>query len=225
MPGLKKHEPSFRFNSNKVTLDEINKREQYIVSDPGYSSSYIGTAAGGTSTQAKALVLINAAMDYPRNVLYSCVGTADIGGTWTINGTDQFGVSVTETVGSGTAAAGTPAFGIAGTQIFDTVTSGTFTVAGVGAGSAAIGQCIGTGATDKCWFGLPGKLGALADVKTITWTDEDAQTTLSGGTLATAVHINTTTHAFGGTETVEGTQTYVVSFLSTYNSEYDDNVV
>lgn len=214
MPGLKKHHSDIAFSGNKVTPDEIDSYSQYVVSNLSVSATWVGTAAGGTSGQAKALVLINKNLDYPRNLLYGVVGTADIGGTWVINGKDQFGVSITETVGSGTAAAGTPAFAVAGTKIFSQVTSGTFTVAGVGSGSARIGVAIGTAATAKYYLGLPDKIAAVTDVKSISWSKELVQTTLNGGTVDSTL-VGTTYSTFNGSAIMGGTETFTVLYKTT----------
>ena len=138
--GLKKWLPDIRFAGNLVTPDEIDRYEQYVVAFPGTSQTYVGTCAAGTNAQAKALVIINKTLDYPRNLYYGVVGTNDVGGSWTVNGKDQFGASIAETVGSGTVAAGTPAYMKAGTKIFAEVSSGTFTfaVGSAGSGSARL---------------------------------------------------------------------------------------
>lgn len=197
-----------------MTPDEIDRYEQYAVVNPSISATWVGTAAGTTSGGIKPLVLINKNLDYPRNLLYSVVGTADIGGTWTVNGKDQFGVSITETVGSGTVAQGTPAFAIAGTKIFAQVTSGSVTIAGTGIGSARIGVAIGTSATAKAYLGLPSKIGAVSDVKSISWSKENVQTTLNGGTVDSTL-VNTSTHSFCGSAIMGGTESFVVLYRPT----------
>lgn len=217
MGGLKKHHFDFTSGpANQVTPDEIDRYEQYVVINPSVSATWVGTAAGGTSTQQKALVLINKNLDYPRNLLYGMVGTADNGGTWVVNGKNQFGEVIQETVGSGTVAAGTPAFAVAGTKIFAQVTSGTFTVAtaGVGLGSARIGVAIGTSATAKAYLGLPSKISAVSDVKMISWSKEHVQTTLNGGTVDSTL-VGTTNHTINGTAIMGGTETFVVLYKPT----------
>lgn len=223
MPGIKKHMPDIRFSSNKVSPDEIDQYIQYCVINPGTSLTWVGTAAGGTSTQSKALVLINKVLDYPRNLMYGVVGTNDLGGTWTVNGKDQFGNSITESVGSGTVAAGTPAFSTAGTQIFSEVTSGTFTFAtgSAGAGSAQVGVAMGGTAGSTCYFGLPTKIKSYTDVKSITYISEDAPVTLNGGTVGTTI-VDSTYHRFCGTADLNGTTSYIVTINPKYNAEYEN---
>jgi len=218
--ALKKYFPDVRMGGNLVSPDEVDRYETYYVISPTTSATWVGTTAGGTQTQARALVLINQNLDYPRNLLYGVVGTADIGGTWVVNGKDQFGRSVTETVGSGTVAAGTPAFAKAGTQIFAQVTSGTFTFAtsaGQGNGSARLGVAIGGTAGSTAYFGLPTKIGGTSDVKRIAWVKENVMTTLNGGTVGALV--GTAYHTINGTAALGGTETYIVTYKSTYNSE------
>src|SRR5689334_14219542 len=89
-------EYAFNVNARQVAQKDIDQYVWYEVDNPGVSNTWIGTMAGGTNGQTKPLVLINQNMDYPRNALYSLVGTNDVGGTFTINGIDQFGVQQTE---------------------------------------------------------------------------------------------------------------------------------
>ena len=63
MSGLKKHLPDIRFSANRVTPDEIDSYRVYNVIYPTTSATWFGTAAAGTSTQAKPLVVINAFSD------------------------------------------------------------------------------------------------------------------------------------------------------------------
>lgn len=220
MSGIKREVTSVRFNGNRVTPDEMDRYETYVVTNPTSSATWVGTSAGGTSTQAKALVLINTYLDYPRNLLYGLVGTADCGGTWSINGLDQFGVSITESVGSGTVAAGTPAFATAGTKIFAKVTSGTFTHATgqVGAGSARIGVAVGGTAGSTATFGLRTKIKAVSDVKSITHSKNFVVTTLDGGTISSTL-VSATNHSFNGTAALGTADTFTVTIRPTYNNE------
>lgn len=219
MSGLKQYNPAFQGAKAQVTPDEQDVYIQYVVNNPSISATWAGTCAGGTAGQAKALVLINKNLDFPRNLLYGVVGTADMGGSWTVNGKDQFGNVIAETVVLGTAAAGTPAAAVAGTKIFAQVTSGTFTVdaAGVGNGSARLGVAIGTAATAKYYLGLPTKIAAVGDVKSISWSKELVQTTMNGGSVTSDL-VNTTTHSFCGTGIMGGTETFTVLLKPTYDN-------
>lgn len=210
--------PGFMESGYRATPNEL---DQYAVLNTGIlgiSATWVGTAAGGTSTQAKALVIINKLLDHPRNLLYSQVGTADNGGTWVINGKDQFGYSITETVGSGTVAAGTPGFAIAGTKIFAEVSSGTFTTAtgASGAGSPRLGVAVGTAAGAAFKLGLLQKINGTADVKSITWIPSNVVTTLNGGTIGGFVDV--TNNAFSGSAIMGGTEAYRVTLRSTFSN-------
>jgi hypothetical protein len=218
MSGLKEHQYEFVQAGGQVTPNEIDRYERINTGILSISATWVGTAAGGTATVAKPLVLINTLLDYPRNLLYSTVGTNDIGGTFVTNGFDQFGQPVTETVTNGTVAAGTPAFGIAGTVIFAKVTSGTFTATStsVGLGSARWGVAVGTAGTTAFKLGLLNKIAGSTDVKAITWTTQNVTTTLGGGTIG--AYVDATNHAFTGTSIMAGTESYQVLLKSTFDN-------
>lgn len=219
MPGLKKHHPDIRFSANKVTPDELDVRQQYVVMKPSVGTATIGTIAAGTVSGA--MTLVNTVCDYPRNLLFTVVGGASgVGGTCTIVGTDQFGRSQTESIAFASANAGGTQ---AGTAIWDAVTSATYYPnGGDNTSTATLGYTAGTAAALKFWLGLPVKVKATSDVKRITYVKNGAVTALTGGTIAS--YVSTTTHAFSGTETLAATTDYVVDILSTYNSEDDANV-
>ena len=204
--------PGFVESGMQVSQGDIDQYVNYMVLNPVVSNVFVGTAIVGTSTQTKALVLINKALDYPRNLLYSVAGTNDIGGTWTVNGVDQFGKAVTEVKGFGTLASAGSAYG---TQIFDSVTSGSFTfaVGSAGNGSAQLG--VGTVGT-SVWFGLPCKIGGTSDVKGVTWINNGAGTSINGGTVG--AYVDATRHAFRGTNGIAITDVFVVQIKSTYDN-------
>ena len=220
--GLKNVMPGFNARGTElpeyqVTPDEIDAYQQYIVLYPSRDYNDVGTFAGGTNTQAKALTLLQKRLDYPRNVQVSVTATADAGGTADVNGYDQFGVSITESIGFGTATAGTPGGINAGTKIFSQVTSGTFTYAVTGNGSASLGYGTSEGSVK---FGLPMKIGNIADVKNIVWTKSFAWTTFNGGTY-TSTHVDTTNHAVIATAALGGTEAFVVTLKSSYDASGD----
>jgi hypothetical protein len=218
MSGLGEHFPAFQFGGAQVAPRNIDRYEYINTGILSISATWVGTAAGGTSTQAKTLVLINKLLDYPRNLLYSCVGTNDMGGTWVVNGIDQFGQVIQETVTNGTVAAGTPAFAVAGTKIFAEVKSGTFTVTtgAVGAGSARIGVAVGTAGTLAFKLGLLSKIEGSTDVKSITWVKENTVTTLNGGTIG--AYVDTTNHAITGSAVMGGTESYKIIMKPTFDN-------
>src|SRR3990167_2825897 len=144
--AIKKYFPDVRMGSNKVDPDEINAKVHYNVIYPSISASALGTinltGDGGT-----AVVFTNTTLDYPRNVLFRFLGVAGgEGGTLTINGKNQFGETIVESMGFATAAGGGTA---AGTKIFSVVTTGTVNGAGLGGtavGTASVGYASGTAA-------------------------------------------------------------------------------
>lgn len=223
MSGLGEVEQAFNVGARvqPSDMDEYKRIQTGVLS---ISATWVGTAAGGTNAQTKALVLINTLLDYPRNLLYGVVGTNDVGGTWTVNGFDQFGQGITEVVGNGTVAAGTPAWAVAGTKIFAKVTSGSYTFASgsAGSGSARIGVAIGTAGTTAFKLGLLTKIASTADVKAITWTTQSLPTTLNGGTIGS--YVDTTNHAFTGTSIMAGTETYAVLLRSTWDNKQKANL-
>lgn len=222
---LKRYFPDVRMGGNRVTPDELDQIIDYTVMYPATSATFLGTCAGGTSTQAKALVITNKALDYPRTLLASVVGTADMGGVFVVNGKNQFGDTIAETITIGTAAAGTPAGSAAGTMIFSEVTSGTFTVATTasGAGSAQLGVAIGTAAGAVAKFGLPVKIKSVNDVKSITWINDGGATAINGGTVQSSSYVGTSNFDFQGSAVVATTDIYKVRVRSTYVAEENYN--
>ena len=220
--GLKNILPGFwgrgtQLPDYQVTPDEIDAYQQYVVLFPSRDYNDLGTFAGGTNAQAKALVVLQKRLDYPRNVSVNVTATANAGGTADVNGYDQFGKSITESIGFGTAAAGTPGGKNEGTKIFSQVTSGTFTYVVTGNGSASLGYGTSEGSVK---FGLPMKIGNLADVKNINWLKEFAWTTFNGGTY-TSTHVDTTNHAVIATAALGGTEAFVVTVKSSYDASGD----
>ena len=222
MSGLRESNYEFVQAGGQVTPNEIDRYERINTGILSISNTWVGTAASGTATQAKALVLINTLLDHPRNLLYGIAGTGDAGGSWTVNGYDQFGQPINETVALATAAAGTS--GVAGTLIFAKVTSGTCTLTSDTAGGALgrVGVAVGTSTTAAFKLGLLTKIASTADVKAITWVKENVVTTLGGGTIGDCV--DATNHAFTGTSIMAGTESYNVLLKSTYDNSGKANL-
>lgn len=218
MSGLKERFPEVAFGGYKATPDELDKYEVYYVNYPQTSASYIGTTAVGTSTQAKAMVLVSKTCDYPRNLAGAVAGSSDMGGVWVVNGKDQFGKTITETITIGTAANGGTTVG---TKVFAEVTSGTCTVTtgAVGAGTPTLGFVTTAG---SCVFGLPSKIGGTADVKLITWVNDGTVTAINGGTIG--AYVDATAHGFSGTETTKLTDKYMVWYKPTYDNSGQSNM-
>lgn len=214
MAGLKDNFPGVfaKDTGYGVTPDEMDMYRKYDVIFPTTSITWFGTTAAGTAGAAKAYVVINKTADYPRNVAAAVEGTADMGGVWVINGKNQFGESITETITVGTAANGGT---VAGTKIFAEVLSGTCTIAATGVGNGTPKLGVDTTGTTLL-FGLPDKIASTADVKAITWAKENVVTTLNGGTIG--AYVDTTQHGFRGTADLAGTEVYSVLYKPTYNA-------
>lgn len=229
--ALKKHYPDIAFSGNYVDPDEIDRYEVYTVQCPQALDSVgdaeacyaaIGTFAGGTSGQSKALVLqTSVTCDYPRTLRVAVTGTADLGGTATINGIDQFGTVISESIGFGTQAAGTPGVGDNGTKVFAEVTSGTFTYAGVGSGSANLGyNANGT----ETLFGLPCKIAATADVIRYVAGTNSVPVVINKGTIASFVDLGM--HAVKFPKDLSGTNDFLQVWVkSSFNSATTDGKV
>lgn len=224
--AFKKNQFAMRSAGFKVSPDEMDMVVNYQVHLPTIGTTYIGTTPVGGTTSTQAVVLKNTFPDYPRNILYAVAGSNTLGGTWTLNGKDQFGTTIQEIVVIPlTSNGGTQS----GTKIFGQITSGTFsflTGGSVGNGTPHLGLAYGTGSGNVNKFGLPVKLGAYTDVKSITWIDNATVTTFNGGTLGTAItngNIDVTNSSFSGTKVVAATDKFIVNVRSSYVAEENYN--
>jgi len=225
--ALKNWEPYLQFGGGKISGDELGWDQQYIVINPSISASWFGTTAVGTAGQAKAFVanILTARgfADYPRNAVYGVGAAAGSthGGTWTVNGLDQFGSSVTETVTIATATGGGT---VNGTQVWSKITSGTynFSTAGDANGTPAVGVSI---AGSTALFGLPSRIGATTDIKWISGNLLGVGTQTNGtqvfnGTPSSAA--NTAQNAFAVPILIPaGTCTYIVRYRSSFVAKAD----
>lgn len=213
----------------KVSYDEMDSEVQYSILFPGTSNTWFGTTAVGTQGQSKALVVINKNADYPRNVKVSVAGSSGstVGGTFILNGKDQFGNTIQESIVLSTVADGGTR---AGTKVFAEVSSGTFNFSSTmdaGPGTPQVGQAGGGTAVGslQAYFGLPVKLGAVSDVKRITWINNATPTTFLGGTVpstglsGTATVIGTAQSTFSGTANIALTDKFVITVRSSYVAE------
>lgn len=221
MPGLKKHHADVRFSGNKVTPDEMDQYQYTYVLYPATGTAFIGTAAAGSATQAKALVMLSQQLDYPRTVkldIAAASGTV-LSGTCHLVGTDQFGSAVTEDI----SCVGTQTVDRAGTVIFKKISAGTVTFGtslGTALATATVGVAIGTAADKVARFGLGYKIKSTSDVKMITWINNGTSTPITAGTVVSTL-VDVASHSFKGTKIVAATDVYVAQGLSTYNSEND----
>jgi len=211
MPGLKRHFPDIRFSGNKVTPDEIDSYRQYCVIKPGVGTAVIGTVAPGTV--AGTFVLDTTRLDYPRNLLFSIVGPAGgVGGTVSVTGKNQFGVTQSETITIASAAGGGTQ---AGSLIFAEVSLGTYDPnGGDNQGTPCLGVAIGTagGTATGCKFGLPDKIGGTSDIKAITFIDNGAVAEHAAAGVA-----NVFDHSFSPAQAVAAADDYIVLYKPTYD--------
>lgn len=218
--GYKNRDLAFTAASGyKVTPDEIDRYERYDIIFPSTDGT-LATAAAGTSTQAKTLVVVNACVDYPRNLEFGVAGSSDMGGTWVVNGKDQFGETISETVTIGTAANGGTTVG---TMIFAQITSGTytFTSGAIGSGTPKV-KC--SSAEGTTMFGLPFRIGGTADVKSITWVNNFVVKAINGGTIGAYVGtggFNGYKNYIKGTASLGSADVYHVVARPTYNADSD----
>jgi hypothetical protein len=167
--------PGFAFSGDKVQPNEIDRYEVYTLNIKAPVISWFGTAVGDGTTGYKALTIVNKLAPYPTSVEARLVGAAGTTkGTTVINGKDQFGVSISETLSLASGSAGT----VVGTKVFMEISSGSANL-GTAAGSVVV--CPGTAGTTTL-LGLPIKLGGTSDVKLITWGAGDTQTPAGGAT-------------------------------------------
>jgi hypothetical protein len=217
---LKSYHPDVTFSGNKVTPDEIDQDQQYVILNPSVDPVFVGTQTG-TQTQTAALGIINGRLDYPRSLVGAIAAAAGSarGGTLTFNGFDQFGSAVSETI---TVAAANGGGTTNGTRVFARVTSGTvnFGTGEAGPGTARLGVGIGTSASLPL-FGLPARLGGTADVKRITWIDADTAKMHDAAAAANTAQSAVILNVAGG---IAAADSFVVTYRSSFNATNDGNI-
>lgn len=219
---LKTGEPAMMFAGNKLTTDELDQDQQYIILNPSIGTAYVGTGLG-TGDVSVAFTPTQTRLDYPRNINLSILGVAGgQGGTGVFTGKDQFGNAVQETLGFATAAGGGTANG---TKVFARVDSGTISY--VGLGGTAIGSAyVGVKIAGTPAFGLPAKFGATTDLKAATWVDAEVGKTLnlnSAGTSATlgTAQSDVKIDVSGG---IVSADSFVITYRSSFNATNDGNI-
>lgn len=222
--AFKKFMPEVRFNGEKIDADEINIYQQYTIACPGTALNSIGTSAGGSNTQSKAMVILNQHVDYPRTLLFTIVNTAGSLNCGSVNiiGKDQWGKDQTETIGL---VLGTEVQSNSGTKIFSSVTAATATYGAnqLNNGTGQIGYASGTTAGSNIFsFGLPWRLAAKTDVKGITYAKNFVPTVLNAGTPSDLVTLDPP--SFTGTVILGTADFFTVSALPTYNGEATDQL-
>jgi hypothetical protein len=213
--SLKRAQPGLRFALSEfaVTPDEQDEYKIYTIINPSVSQTFLGTTAVTGTATAAAIVFDNILLDYPRNLEVVHLGThAAMSGTFVINGYDQFGAPITENFAIASAQNGGTT---AGTKVFSSVRSGTFTPGtSLGNGTPKIG--VGTSGT-TCLFGLPWKIGAATDVVNMNQTNGAGAVAFGGGTIA--AYVNTAMHAIKSPIDLAGTRSIQVWAKPTYTNE------
>ena len=217
--SFKRSQPGLRFNANeRVSPDEMDAYTVYNVNNPvtgllGVAS--VGTMAVGGTAGTTVLVVLNKYPDYPRNVAFAYTGTGvGMAGTFTLNGEDQFGSAITESIGFGSADNGGTT---SGTRVFGKFLSGTAILGtAVGNGTPTVRFTAGT----DCRFGLPVKIGATTDVVHYGHTVGTGMVSIGGGTAIGSL-IATRDHSFRPFAAFVGTSFFNVWVKSTFNSEAD----
>lgn len=182
MSGFKRSQPGLRMAGEKVSPDEIDRYE-VITFTPGTAIAWYWLGTSGTA-DVKALVPLNFLPDWPRNVQFNIAGsTVGMAGTLDINGFDQFGSTITETVGFGSVDNGGSAIG---TKVFGRITSGTVRF-GTFAGANGTTRVGFSGAGTTTLFGLPVRLGSSTDVVSIGVSGGTDSVSVNKGTVGTMV--------------------------------------
>jgi len=208
--SLKRHYPDFAWSGNKVQPNEIDRYEVYSVSFRAPVISWFGTAVGNGTAGAKALTLVNKLAPYPTSVEARFVGAAGTTkGTATLTGKDQFGVTISETLSLASGSAGT----VIGTKVFMEISAGSAEL-GTAAGSCVIAP--GTAGTSTL-LGLPIKIAGSTDLKLLTWSLGDVQTSAGGATGTVDFYAVPAMHAIKAVGPCSGT----VSFTAWVKTSFD----
>lgn len=102
MAGFKRSQPGLAFASEKVTPDEIDMYRQYIIAFPavatGLAQTWYFLGTSGTADTV-AITPLRVIADYPRSLEFSITGSSvGMAGSVDVNGRDQFGVVISETI-------------------------------------------------------------------------------------------------------------------------------
>ena len=203
MSGLKKHLHALTIAESEYAIvpDEIDRYEVFTIRPGTAGATYLASAGTAGTASSIAVVVNNRLPDWPRNVEFALAGTGvGMAGTLILNGRNQFGGSIQETFGYGSADNGGT---VLGSKVFAQIDSGTLNYGtAVGNGTPAIRVFAGTG----CLLGLPVKLGGTTDVVHLGMSAGTGPITYNGGTIAgfvdTAVHAIRPAAAFTGTQVI-----------------------
>ena len=193
-----------------VTWDEMDAYRALSI-QPAINVRWWASAGTAGTASAIALVVVNRLPDWPRNVNFILAGTGvGMAGSLDFNGKDQFGNTITETLGFGSADNGGT---VVGTKVFAQFDSGTLRYGtAVGNGTPQIGLVPGT----ACLLGLPDKINGTTDVVHLGFSLGTGAVTYGGGTIA--AFVNSPMHAIRPAAALDGTAEVVVWYKSNYDA-------
>lgn len=185
MSGIAEHLPAFQVGA-QVTPSEVDRYEVYTIIGPMMGTFSWGTVAG-TNAQVKNVVFGQVLADYPRSISASFVGASGsvVGGTFTVFGKNQFGVSQTESFAIGTAANGGT---VNGTKVWASFASAAGTVGTGDPGSGTL-TLYPTAVGTTALFGLPATNAGSTNVKMITFGSTGVAKAVNGGTIGAFVDV------------------------------------
>lgn len=214
--ALKRESTGLQFATKTfaVSPDEMDRYEVVNFTNPSTFANGLVWASAGTAGTAGvvAAAVVNRIQDYPRNINFALAGTGvGMAGTLVANGVDQFGNSVSESLGFGSADNGGT---VVGTKVFAQFTSGTLTYGtAVGNGTPKIGVVPGT----ACLLGLPIKIAAASDVIHLGMSAGTGGITYNGGTVAAFVDVGQ--HAIRPAVALTGTQVITAWVKTTFRED------
>lgn len=210
MAGIKSYLPDIKIQKQGVTWDEMDAYRVLTIRPAinvrwWASAGTAGTAALGTFT------MVNRLPDWPRNINFILAGSATgMAGSIDVSGKDQFGNTIAETLGFGSADNGGT---VVGTRVFARLDSGTLRYGtAVGSGTPQIGLVPGT----NCLLGLPDKINGTTDVVHLGFNLGTGAVTYGGGTIA--AFVNSPMHAIRPAAALDGTAQVMVWYKSTYDA-------
>ena len=210
MAGIKSWIPDIKTYEQGVTWDEMDAYRTITVRPAinvrwWASAGTAGTAALGT------FAMLNRLPDWPRNVNFILAGTGvGMAGSIDVSGKDQFGNTITETMGFGSADNGGT---VVGTKVFAALDSGTLRYGtAVGNGTPQIGFVPGT----NCLLGLPDKINGTTDVVQLGFGLGTGAVSYGGGTIA--AFVDSPMHAIRPAAALDGTAEVNVWYVSRYDA-------
>ena len=210
MAGIKSYLPDIKIMESGVTWDEMDAYRVLTIRPAinvrwWASAGTAGTAALGTFT------MVNRLPDWPRNINFILAGTGvGMAGSIDVSGQDQFGNTIAETMGFGSADNGGT---VVGTRVFAVLSSGTLRYGtAVGSGTPQIGLVPGT----ACLLGLPDKINGTTDVVQLGFNLGTGAVTYGGGTIA--AFVDSPMHAIRPASALDGTAEVMVWYKSNFDA-------